>query len=56
MLVSYYQVLGVARGAPLADIKAAYHTAALRCHPDKSDGDASTEEFRLVQKAWEVRR
>jgi len=44
-----YTVLGVSRDATIDDIKAAYHKAALRTHPDSG---GSAEEFRRVQTAY----
>ena len=45
-----YEVLGVARDASAAQIKQAYHKAALRCHPDKIQG--SDEEKAAAEHAF----
>eukprot|EP00967_Tisochrysis_lutea_P024182 scaffold27766_cov14-Tisochrysis_lutea.AAC.1 len=34
-MLSYYEVLGVPPEAKPADVRAAYHAAALKHHPDK---------------------
>jgi hypothetical protein len=47
---SYHSVLGVAPGAPLADVKRAFRARALETHPDRG-GDA--EAFRAVREAYE---
>ena len=51
--MSFYEALGVSQAAGLSDIKAAYHAAALKHHPDK--GGADHQQFLLVQQAWQVR-
>ena len=45
------EVLGVPPGAPLAELRAAYHDKALRHHPDQQ-GDAWA--FRIVNEAFEL--
>jgi len=47
-----YRVLGVARGATKAQIKAAHRTLAKRYHPDSSTGDA--HRFRDVHEAYQL--
>lgn len=47
---SSFQILGVARGATLTEIKRAYRAMALASHPDRG-GDPAT--FREVQRAYE---
>jgi len=47
-----YRVLGVARGATKAQIKAAHRTLAKRYHPDASTGDA--RRFRDVHEAYQL--
>jgi diphthamide biosynthesis protein 4 len=60
--MSHYSVLGVSAGAPVEDIRAAYHAAVLKCHPDKHVIEASAERpdaqarFLRIQQAWEVLR
>ncbi|MCY7352930.1 MAG: DnaJ domain-containing protein [Cytophagaceae bacterium] len=41
----YYQLLGLARTASQAEVRAAYRRLALRWHPDKNPGDGAAEEF-----------
>ncbi len=40
----YYDVLGVARGAPEPDLKKAYRKLAMECHPDRNPDDSEAEE------------
>ena len=54
---SYYEVLGVERGASAGEIKKAYYALAKKYHPDTNKGDEETEKrFQEVQKAYEVLR
>jgi curved DNA-binding protein len=51
----YYKILGVERSASEAEIKSAYRKLAVRYHPDKNPGDASSEErFKEINEAYEV--
>jgi molecular chaperone DnaJ len=51
----YYEVLGVARDADLAQIKKAYRAAALKHHPDKNPEDPAAEErFKEASEAYAV--
>lgn len=51
----YYEVLGVAKDASDADIKAAYRKLAKKYHPDLHPGDAEAESaFKEVNEAYEV--
>ena len=51
----YYEVLGVGRDAADADLKKAYRRLAMKYHPDRNDGDVSSEErFKEVKEAFEV--
>lgn len=51
----YYEVLGVARGAPEAEIKKAYRRLAMKFHPDRNTGDTSAEsKFKEAKEAYEV--
>ena len=54
-MLDYYQVLGVARAAEIADIKSAYKKLALTYHPDKNPGNPAAEEhFKQVNEAYQV--
>jgi molecular chaperone DnaJ len=51
----YYDVLGVARGATLQDIKRAYRNLAVRHHPDRNPGNPGAEErFKEAAEAYQV--
>lgn len=51
----YYEVLGVARNAPEADIKKAYRRLAMKHHPDRNPDDKSAEaRFKEANEAYEV--
>lgn len=51
----YYEVLGVAKDASDADIKAAFRKKAKSCHPDLHPGDSAKEaEFKELNEAYEV--
>jgi molecular chaperone DnaJ len=50
-----YVVLGVARGATVADVKRAYRRLARRYHPDINPGDRAAElRFRQITEAYET--
>ncbi len=51
----YYEVLGVARTAELAEIKRAFCKLARDCHPDLNPEDPGAEaRFKECAEAWEV--
>lgn len=51
----YYEVLGVARDADEATIKAGFRKLALKHHPDRNPGNAAAEEkFKEAAAAYEV--
>ncbi len=55
MAKDYYEILGVARDASLADIKKAYRKLARKYHPDLNPGDKSAEaRFKEIQEAYSV--
>ena len=51
----YYEILGVAKDASTADIKAAYRKLALKYHPDRNpDNKDAEEKFKEAAQAYEV--
>src|SRR5207247_6278961 len=51
----YYEVLGVARGASEADLKAAFRKLAMKWHPDRNPGDKDCEHrFKEINEAYEI--
>jgi molecular chaperone DnaJ len=55
MAKDYYEILGVPKGAALADIKKAYRKLARKYHPDLNPGDKSAEaKFKEIQEAYSV--
>ncbi len=51
----YYQVLGVPKDAPAAEIKKVYRKLARKYHPDANKGDAGAEErFKEISEAYDV--
>src|SRR2546426_8562601 len=51
----YYEVLGVARGATDAELKAAFRKLAMQCHPDRNPGDKNSEHrFKEINEAYDV--
>jgi molecular chaperone DnaJ len=55
MAKDYYKILGVAKGAKLGEIKAAYRRLARKHHPDVNPGDpASERRFKDISEAYQV--
>ena len=53
----YYEILGVARGASDADLKAAFRKLAMQHHADRNPGDHECEHrFKECNEAYEVLR
>jgi molecular chaperone DnaJ len=55
MAEDYYSLLGVARNATDAEIKAAYRKLAMKHHPDRNPGDKASEaKFRTINDAYQA--
>src|SRR4051812_33994684 len=55
MAEDYYSLLGVARNATDAELKAAYRKLAMKHHPDRNPGDKASEaKFRTINGAYEA--
>ena len=51
----YYDVLGVGRDAPEAEVKKAYRRLAMKYHPDRNPDDVRAEDkFKEATEAYEV--
>ena len=50
----YYAILGLAPGADLATIKAAYRARVKKVHPDRNPGEAARLEFQRLAEAYRV--
>ena len=47
-----HKVLGVPHGASLLEIKAAYRSMAMQCHPDRNTGSQAAIQFKAVSEAY----
>lgn len=50
----YYEILGVSRDADLKAIERAFHTLAMKYHPDHSSDPDATERFKEIAEAYAV--
>jgi molecular chaperone DnaJ len=51
----YYEVLGLKRDAPEAEIKKAYRRLAMKHHPDRNPGNSEAEaQFKEAKEAYEI--
>jgi molecular chaperone DnaJ len=51
----FYELLGVAKGASLDDIKKSYRKLAMQHHPDKNPGDKAAEaKFKDITEAYDI--
>ncbi|CAF2806970.1 unnamed protein product [Rotaria sp. Silwood2] len=49
-----YEILGVSKTSPEADLKKAYRKLALQFHPDKCKAPGATEAFKAIGKAFSI--
>ncbi len=57
MVQNYYKILGVSREASFKEIRKAYHTLALKNHPDKNpESQSLNQHFAEINSAYEVLR
>ena len=47
-----HKVLGIPRGASLAEVKVAYRSMAMQCHPDRNTGSHAAIQFKAVSEAY----
>ena len=52
-MITYYELLGVTADANDAQVRTAYHQAALVCHPDRA-GKGATNIMRLLIEAHDA--
>ncbi|KLI63876.1 molecular chaperone DnaJ [Aurantiacibacter marinus] len=53
--IDFYELLGVARDADPAALKASYRKKAMKYHPDRNPGDADAEaHFKQISAAYEI--
>lgn len=51
----YYKILGIEPASSSAEIKKAYRLLALRHHPDRNEGDTTSEErFKEIAESYEI--
>lgn len=50
----FYEVLGVARAATPDELKKAYRRLAMEYHPDRNKSDGAAEQFKEINRAYEV--
>ncbi len=51
----YYEILGVERSAPEAELKKAYRRLAMKYHPDRRPGDEeAAQQFKQAKEAYEI--
>lgn len=50
----YYDILGVARGASVDDVKKAYRKLAMQYHPDRNKEPGAEETFKEISEAYAV--
>lgn len=53
-MTDHYTTLGLGITATLADVKKAFRQKASYWHPDKNSASHAAEQFKSVQKAYEV--
>lgn len=50
---NYYEILGVSQDASESEIKKAFRTLSLKCHPDRNHDPEATTQFQYINEAYE---
>ena len=51
---NYYEILGVEQNASDVEIKKAFRTLSLKCHPDRNPDPEATTQFQYINEAYEI--
>jgi len=51
---NYYDILGVPKTASDLELKKAYRSLSLQCHPDRNKDDNAVEKFQKINEAYEI--
>lgn len=52
--MNYYEILGIRENSTIQEIKKAYKSLVKKYHPDVSADTSSTEDFLLIQQAYQI--
>ena len=51
---NYYEILGVSQDSSESEIKKAFRTLSLKCHPDRNPDPEATTQFQYINEAYEI--